>query len=182
VRVGRAWVDFSVKIFNYRGRDKKMSDFSEITIRSASNADCERVQNLVFGVLREYGLAPDLEGTDRDIADIETHYIKRGGAFELIEDARGKLLGTCGLYPMTAETVELRKMYFSPELRGKGFGKKTLARMIEKARAMGFGKIYLETASVLKEAVALYEKFGFLPSDEKHTPRCDAAYFLDLRE
>jgi len=159
-----------------------MNETTEIKIRPATNADCERVQNLVFGVLREYGLAPDLEGTDRDVADIEAHYIKRGGAFELLEDARGNLLGTCGLYPISDETVELRKMYFSISLRGRGMGKKTLARMIEKARALGYKKIYLETASVLKEAVALYEKFGFLPTDEKHTPRCDAAYFLELNK
>ncbi len=157
-----------------------MTENAEIVVRSATNDDCERVQKLVFGVLREYGLAPDLEGTDRDIADIEAHYINRGGVFELLEDTQGNLLGTCGLYPMSAETVELRKMYFAKELRGRGMGKKTLARMIEKARPMGFKKIYLETATVLKEAVHLYEKFGFQPTNEKHTPRCDAAYSLDI--
>lgn len=157
-----------------------MNENAEIIIRSASNADCERVQNLVFGILREYDLEPDLQGTDKDIADIETHYINRGGIFELIEDAQGNLLGTCGLYPMSDEIIELRKMYFSKEFRGKGFGKKMLARMIEKARRKGFKKIYLETAKILKEAVHLYEKFGFEPTNEKHTPRCDAAYFLTI--
>ena len=159
-----------------------MDETPQIFVREASNEDGERVQTLVFGVLREYGLAPDLEGTDRDIADIEAHYIDRGGAFELIEDEQGNLLGTCGLYPMNDETIELRKMYFSKALRGRGLGRKTLARMIEKARAMGFKKIYLETESVLKEPVALYEKFGFRPTEEKHTPRCDAAYYLELEK
>jgi putative acetyltransferase len=158
-----------------------MSEPAEIVIRPATNQDCERVQRLVFGVLREYDLAPDLTGTDRDIADIEAHYTNRGGTFELIEDKEGNLLGTVGLYPMSAETVELRKMYFAKELRGRGIGKQTLERMIRAARAKGFRKIYLETASVLKEAVHLYEKFGFEPTDEKHTPRCDAAYFLELK-
>lgn len=157
-----------------------MTENAEIVVRSATNKDCERVQALVFGVLREYDLPPDLEGTDRDIADIEAHYINRGGTFEVIEDRQGNLLGTVGLYPMTPETVELRKMYFSKELRGRGIGKQTLQRMIETARAKGFRKIYLETASVLKEAIHLYEKFGFEPSNEKHTPRCDAAYSLDI--
>ena len=152
----------------------------EITIRSATNADCERVQNLVFGVLQEYGLEPDLDGTDRDIADLEANYLNRGGIFELIEDADGNLLGTVGLYPMSAETVELRKMYFSKQLRGRGIGQKTLRRMIEISREKGFRKIYLETARILKEAVHLYEKFGFQPTAEKHTPRCDQAYFLNL--
>ena len=159
-----------------------MNENAEIIIRSASTADCVQVQSLVFGVLREYGLEPDLQGTDRDIGDIEAHYITRGGIFELLENDGGELLGTCGLYPMNGETIELRKMYFAPELRGKGFGKNTLTRMIERARELRFRKIYLETATVLREAVALYEKFGFVPTDEKHTPRCDAAYVLDLQE
>jgi putative acetyltransferase len=157
-----------------------MTENAEIVVRPATNDDCGRVQALVFGILREYALEPDLNGTDRDIADIEAHYINRGGIFEVIEDKQGNLLGTCGLYPMTDDTVELRKMYFAKELRGRGFGKQTLEKMIDTARAMGFRKIYLETATVLKEAVHLYEKFGFLPTDEKHTPRCDAAYSLTI--
>ncbi len=157
-----------------------MENLENVFVRSATNADCKNVQNLVFGVLREYGLEPDLQGTDVDLTDIEAHYIKRGGVFEIIEDERGNLLGTVGLYPMNDETVELRKMYFAKNLRGKGFGKKTLERMIEKAREFGFKKIYLETASVLKEAVKLYEKFGFKETNEKHTPRCDVAYSLNI--
>ena len=157
-----------------------MDETPEIFIRLATNEDCERVQTLVFGVLREYGLEPDPAGTDRDIADLEAHYTNRGGTFELLEDAQGNLLGTVGLYPISAETVELRKMYFSKKLRGRGVGKQTLQRTIEKARILGYKKIYLETASVLREAVALYEKSGFVPTDEKHTPRCDAAYTFTI--
>lgn len=153
---------------------------TEISIRSASNDDCGNVQKLVFSILQEYGLTPDLAETDKDIADIEAHYIERGGLFELLETADGELLGTVGLYPMDAETVELRKMYLSPKLRGKGIGKQTLERMIERSRELGFKKIYLETASVLKEAVGLYEKFGFTPSCDNYTPRCDRAYFMNL--
>lgn len=153
---------------------------TEVSIRSATNADCEGVQTLVFGILEEYGLKPDLAGTDKDITDIEAHYIERGGLFELLETADGTLLGTVGLYPMNDVTVELRKMYLSPKLRGKGVGKQTLQRMVEKSKELGFKKIYLETASILKEAVGLYEKFGFTPTCEKHTPRCDRAYFMDI--
>lgn len=158
-----------------------MENAQEIFVRVATNKDCENIQNLVFGVLREYGLTPDPNGTDADISDIETNYINRGGLFEILEDADGNLLGTVGLFPIDAETVELRKMYFDKALRGRGFGKKTLERMIEKAREMKFKRIYLETANVLKEAVGLYEKRGFEPTTEgMHTARCNAAYFLNL--
>lgn len=157
-----------------------MIEIGEIFVRSATNDDCRNVQNLVFDILREYGLQPDSAGTDRDIADIETNYINRGGVFEILEDADGNLFGTVGLYPIDAETVELRKMYFDKLLRGRGFGKRTLQRMIEKARELGYKKIYLETASVLKEAVGLYLFFNFKPTCEKHTPRCDQAFILEI--
>ncbi|HEX8738312.1 MAG TPA: GNAT family N-acetyltransferase [Pyrinomonadaceae bacterium] len=158
-----------------------MNDSFEIFIRSATNEDCANVQNLVFGVLREYDLTIETGGTDADIADLEANYLKRGGVFEIVEDAAGNLLGTVGLYPLDAETVELRKMYFDKKLRGRGVGKKMLERMIETARERGYRRIYLETAAVLKEAAALYEKYGFQPTTEGiHSARCDAAYFLEL--
>ncbi len=133
-----------------------------------------------LGVLREYGLQPDLKGTDIDLADLEGNYINRGGSFEIIEDRVGNLIGTVGLFPIDSKTIELRKMYFAKESRGKGFGKITLQRTIDKAKELGFERIFLETASVLKEAIGLYESFGFKKTTEKHTPRCDVSYYLEI--
>jgi N-acetylglutamate synthase and related acetyltransferases len=154
---------------------------NEIVIRPATNADRAGVQRLVFGVLREFGLEPDPEGTDADLADIEKNYIESGGSFEVLLNGEGRLVGTVGLFPLDETTVELRKMYFAPSMRGRGWGKRLLERMIERARALGFKRIYLETASVLKQAVRLYEQYGFQPTTEGiHSERCDAAYYLDL--
>lgn len=164
-----------------------MNAASEIVVRAATNADVERIRSLIYSVLEEYSLVPEPGGTDADIEDVEKNYIERGGVFEVLEDAQGKLLGTAGLYPMDPlepvedATVELRKMYFLPELRGHGWGKKVLASMIERARQRGFKRIYLETASQLKEAIGLYKSFGFTPTCEgMHSERCDQAFFLDL--
>lgn len=152
----------------------------EIAIRSATNRDCENAKNLIFGVLREYGLEPDPCSTDNDLDDLETNYQTRGGVFEILEDETGKLLGTVGLFPIDADTVELRKMYFAKELRGQGWGKLVLRQMIELARELDFKRIYLETNTVLTEAVALYKKFGFVETNEKHSPRCNQAFVLKL--
>lgn len=149
-------------------------------VRAANNADVAAIQALVFGILKEFDLAADLRGTDLDITDIEANYLTRGGVFDVIVDDRGRILGTCGLYVLDDSTIELRKMYFAPEIRGRGLGKKFLARMIEKAKDLGYLRVYLETASVLKQAVHIYEKAGFRPVDVKHTPRCDQAYMLEL--
>ena len=153
----------------------------QVNIRSATNADAESIQTLVYGVLREYGLKSDPNGTDADLSDIETNYLKSGGWFEVLTLEDGRLVGTVGLFPIDDEIVELRKMYFLPVLRGRGLGRQTLQRMIEKGRQLGFKKIYLETNTVLKEAIGLYLKFGFEPTAEKHSPRCDQAFILSLK-
>ncbi len=156
-------------------------NLSEITVRTASNRDRERVVALVFGVLAEYGLQADPESTDADLNDIEGSYLQRGGVFELIEDGQGNLLGTVGLYPLNSDTCELRKMYFVPQIRGLGLGRHILKRSIDQATELGFKRVILETASVLEAANRLYTKFGFQPLQRDHLPsRADLAYFLDL--
>ena len=155
---------------------------SDLKQRPATNADCTEVQALVYGVLAEFGLEPDYGGTDRDITDIEANYLDRGGVFNVIENDQGKIVGTVGLYPLDELTIELRKMYFAPEARGNGLGQKLLREMIEKARNLGYLRVYLETASVLKQAVHIYEKAGFMRVVDKHTPRCDQAFVLELGE
>jgi putative acetyltransferase len=155
-------------------------DLSHLTIRSATNDDRERVAELVFGVLANYGLEPDPETTDADLQDIEANYLQRGGLFEVIEDGRN-LVGSVGLYPVTKTTCELRKMYFIPGARGLGLGKYVLERVIARARALGFKQIVLETSSKLIAANRLYNKFGFKPVTSDHlASRADQAYKLDL--
>jgi putative acetyltransferase len=152
----------------------------ELSIRSATNEDRDQIEELVFGILRSFDLALDREGTDRDLSDIESNYLDRGGVFEVVENRDGKIVGTVGLYPLDETTIELRKMYFDPSIRGRGLGKQLLTKMIEKAKNLGYLRVYLETASVLTRAVHLYESAGFKPVDVKHTPRCDQAYVLEL--
>jgi putative acetyltransferase len=155
--------------------------FSGVTIRAANNRDVERVKQLVFDTLREHGLKPDPETTDADLEDIEESYFKRGGMFEVLEDTEGNLLGTVGLYALENETCELRKMYFAPELRGRGLGRHMLERTVENARRLGFKIMRLETASVLEKAIRLYTRFGFKPFEMTHkSARCDQTYFMEL--
>jgi putative acetyltransferase len=157
-----------------------MSKNSEISYRSASNKDGEAIRALVFGVLGEYGLQPDINGIDLDLFDIEANYPKRGGLFEVLINREGSIVGSVGLYPLEKDIVELRKMYFDESIRGKGLGKYTLRRVIDKAKSMGFKRVVLETASPLIEAIGLYKSFGFSSTEGTHADRCDQAFYLDL--
>ena len=161
----------------------KLPNHDHLSLRTATKQDVAQITALVGSVLAEHGLQIDLQATDADLQDIEQNYLAAGGAFEVIEDEQGKLLGTVGLYPLDRATCELRKMYFASSLRGLGLGHFMLERMIEQARSLGFARITLETASVLKAANHLYVKYGFRPVEKTHLPaRADLAYSLDLSQ
>jgi putative acetyltransferase len=150
-------------------------------IRPATNTDGSAIESLVFNVLHEYGLNPDPDGTDADLRNIEAVYQAGGGMFDVITDAGGGIIGTVALFRIDSADCELRKMYLARSARGRGLGRLMLAHALERAAELGFRRVVLETASVLREAVALYESRGF----RRYTPghmaaRCDAAYFLDL--
>ena len=151
-------------------------------LRPANNKDCEKVADLVYGILEEYNLKPDPASTDADIKDIESSYFDRGGTFCVLEAQDGSIIGAYGLYPMDEQTCELRKMYLDKAHRGKGLGKFLLEDALSKARKFGFESMILETASVLKEAIALYKSYGFVEYNPPHmSSRCDQAYLLELK-
>ncbi len=153
----------------------------EIIIRPATNRDRDKIVALVSLVLSEYGLQFDPVSSDADLNDIEKSYLERGGAFELIEDGEGNLIGTVGLYALDKENCKLRKLYFVQRARGLGLGRHALEHIVRRARELGFKKISLETTNVLKEAIRLYTRFGFQPVEQEIlSPRCDQVWVLNL--
>jgi GNAT superfamily N-acetyltransferase len=150
------------------------------TFRTADNHDIAMVRHIVYSTLREYGLQPEPSGTDADVEDIDAHY-GPAGSYLCIAEVNGQAIATGGLRRISGARCELRKMYMLSEFRGKGFGRQLLVHLVNRARESGYREISLETASVLKEAIALYERFGFIDRTDADMPaRCDRAMILRL--
>ena len=155
--------------------------FRGFLVRPAMPADAATVREVVSHVLAEYGLSTDSSGIDADLDDLDASYLGRGGTFDVVVGSDGAIAGCCGIYPLDDATCELRKMYLTKEARGHGLGGRLLRRALAFARARRFRRVELETASVLKEAIALYAGAGFHPIQRKHLEaRCDQAFALDL--
>lgn len=158
------------------------TDYKDFLIRTWTPRDREDAAAIIRDVLQEYGLPWQPAEADRDVLEVETFYTDVGGEFWVVEQ-QGQLVGTAAYYPVARgnKGVEIRKMYLSPAARGKGLGK-FLLQQLEKAIAdRGFQEIWIETASVLKEAVQLYEGNGYQPTTGVETTRCDRVYVKSLR-
>jgi putative acetyltransferase len=164
----------------YRGMPMKTS-YRDFLIRSWIPSDRQKAAAIIRDALAEYGLGWEPTGADRDVLEVEASYNAVGGEFWVIEQ-QGQLVGTAAYYPVERgeKAVEIRKMYLSPAARGKGLGKYLLQELEKAIANRGFQEIWIETASVLKEAVNLYESNGYQPATGVETERCDRVYIKSI--
>ena len=149
-----------------------------LSTRQATADDREAITAFLAGLLTEFDLALDLDGTDRDIAGIPGSY--QGGYFGLIED-EGMIVGTYALFAVDDNTAEVRKMYLHPSIRGQGLGRQLLTFIEAIAANNGYEHLQLETSSAMTAARALYERSGYLEVDpESKSDRCDRRFVKRL--
>ena len=151
--------------------------FRQYCIRRWQPEDRQAAGAVIATVLAEYGLGWEPQGSDRDALEVETHYWQTGGEFWVVVDG-DTLVGTAGYHPVRRgdRAVEIRKMYLLPTARGQGLGRYLLRQLETAIQRQGFQQIWVETASVLKEAVQLYETSGYRPASGVETARCDRIY------
>ncbi|HBE16453.1 MAG TPA: GNAT family N-acetyltransferase [Cyanobacteria bacterium UBA11149] len=157
------------------------SYYKDLLIRDWQPSDRKSAAEIIRTVLADYGIIFDPTGADIDVWEIETYYQATGGEFWVIEKD-GKLVGTAGYYPVKRgeKSVEIRKMYLLPGVRGQGLGRYLLQELEKAIANRGFQDIWIETASILKEAVKLYESSGYQPTTGIETKRCDRIYSKGL--
>lgn len=155
-----------------------------LSIREAEARDVPAVVALVAGVLGEFGLTFGVgSGTDAELRDLPGAYRDRGGAFWVVEEAAtGAIVGTCGVSPVGDGVLELRKMYLSPAVRGRGVGRALMDQALGFARSAGAARVILDTTEEMTSAIRLYEAAGFRRDDAQvRGSRCSRGYALDLK-
>ena len=143
-------------------RYARLADGYEIRlIREEDNPDVARI---IRDVMTEFGAVGEgYSIEDPEVDDMHGAYAPPRARFWVIEN-KGEILGCGGFAPLEggdADTCELRKMYFRPQLRGLGLGTRLLNLCLREASAKGFRLCYLETLGSMEAATSLYAKHGF---------------------
>lgn len=126
-----------------------------------------------------------LEEADHRALDNPEGYIIKKGGYILIALYNDEPAGACALLKMNDPEYdfELAKMAVSTKLQGKNIGWLLGQAALNKARALGAKKIYLESNTILKPAINLYHKLGFKKIVGHTTPyeRCNIQMAVELR-
>ena len=158
-------------------------------IRRIEPRDDASVARIITGVMTEFGATgAGYSILDEEVQQMTASYAAEGAAFFVIASGE-RVLGCGGVAHLTSgdvDTCELRKMYFLPELRGKGLGMKLILRCLETARNLGYSRCYLETLESMHHARHLYRKVGFEDIDEPMGDtghgKCNSWMLLDLNK
>lgn len=105
----------------------------------------------------------EMEEADRTALGNPEKYILDKGGIILVALYKDKAVGVCALIKMDDPVYdyELAKMAVSPQVQGKGIGRRLGEAIIATAKEMGASKLYLESNTLLKPAITLYENLGF---------------------
>lgn len=106
-------------------------------------------------------------GSDESEVDVVQFFPPRGAFFMAVAD--GQPVGCAGLRTIPerdavgrAPAAEVKRMYTHPEMRRRGVAVELLNVLAYRACAMRCEWLLLETGDKQPEAVALYERYGFV--------------------
>lgn len=127
-------------------------------------AKSARQLDLARGLFREYQayLNVDLcfQSFEQELAGLPGKYAPPRGAL-LLAMTGGEAAGCVALRPWHGTVCEMKRLYVRPEYRGARLGRVLSEEIIQRAAALGYTAMRLDTFRRLAEAVRLYESLGF---------------------
>jgi GNAT superfamily N-acetyltransferase len=137
------------------------AEASRYRIRVATGADHDAVVCELRAYLAWLGETLDAEGLDKDIASWQTAYDGRRGRLLVVEAPDGLVVGTAAVRVLEPGVGEVKRMWIRPAHQGKGLGRPLMDACLDEARALGCGRLRLDSEDRLAAAVHLYRAYGF---------------------
>jgi putative acetyltransferase len=160
---------------------------SGFVVRAIQKRDNPQIARVIREVMTEFkAVGEGYSINDREVDDMFANYRGKRSCYFVIVRHR-QVVGGGGVGPLQGgdqRTCEIRKMFFLPEARGLGLGRRLLQQLLDEARHRGYEKCYLETLERMSQAVELYQQNGFQlldgPLGNTGHGSCDRWYAREL--
>ncbi len=149
-----------------------------MNIRDAEDADRDAIRDVTLSAYEEYAAAmppPLWEGYRQSMVDTLADVRP---AAQIVAEQDGGIIGTVLLYPagsmlntpdgatITRRWPEVRLLAVAPPARGRGVGAALMDECVRRARLSGAGALTLHTADIMRVAMRMYERMGFVRAPE----------------
>ena len=118
---------------------------------------------------------------DEDMATLPAPYDGANGRLFFAE-LDGEPAGCVGVRPLPdSEGVgEMKRLYVTPEKRGRGVGRRLALAAIKAAKELGYRKLLIDTLPNMRLAVKLYRELGFNEAPNYYQTPVEGAIFMAL--
>jgi len=103
-----------------------------------------------------------VEPHDEEVLSQPKKYIINTGGYVFFAKLHDEIVGTFALIKMKENVFELSKMAVLPKLRGQKIGQQMLQYSLDFSKEKRFEKLVLYSNRKLKNAIYIYEKYGFV--------------------
>ena len=124
-----------------------------------------------------------VEKYDEEILSNSKKYIIDKGGEIFFAKMKDEIIGTVALMPTSEKDIfELSKMAVKPNYRNKGVGKQLLKKCVEFSKHKDLKSLILYSNKKLKNAIYLYEEYGFTEVIlEKNPPYMRANIKMEMK-
>jgi RimJ/RimL family protein N-acetyltransferase len=125
---------------------------------------------LLARIWAEYRFVWDPEKEFPDLFTFDAHYAPPHGAFWVVRDEAGRVVGSIGVERVDPSTAEIHRLYLDAHLRGRGLGRALVEEVLVWCRMRGFTRLVLWSDTRFEHSHRLYDRMGFARLGERTVP------------
>lgn len=136
--------------------------------RDARDSDSQGLIDLITEIYHEYGEVMHTAGADSDLLTVEASYAGRGGAFIVLEDPHGTIVGCHATSPTDPDAglLTFRRLYLKKSFRGQDYGAQLMDWAVGWSRDHGYRRVEFWSDTRFHRAHRFFINYGFTKTGE----------------
>ena len=124
----------------------------------------EQVEKLFIEYAKSLDIDLSFQSFEEELKLLPGKYGPPSGAL-FLATVDGNAAGCVALHSISEDICEMKRLYVRDQFRGMGIGNVLIEMIVSKAKELNYSMMRLDTLPFMKNAQALYERYGFYDID-----------------